>query len=51
VIIGPPLYAEGTGPRAIAELNDRAFAWVSQAQRDIASLDAQSQPQEAQEPA
>jgi len=51
VIIGPPMYAEGTGPRAIAELNDRAFAWVSQAQRDIGSLDAQSQPLEAQEPA
>jgi 1-acyl-sn-glycerol-3-phosphate acyltransferase len=51
VIIGPPMYAEGTGPRAIAELNDRAFAWVSQAQRDIGSLDAQSQPLETQEPA
>jgi 1-acyl-sn-glycerol-3-phosphate acyltransferase len=51
VIIGPPMYAEGTGPRAIAELNDCAFAWVSQTQRDIASLDAQSQPLEAKEPA
>ncbi|MFI8482214.1 lysophospholipid acyltransferase family protein [Pseudomonas sp. NPDC078700] len=38
VIIGAPMHAEGTGPRAIAELNDRAFAWVSQAQRDIGCL-------------
>lgn len=48
VVIGPLMYAQGTGPRAIAELNDRAFAWVSQAQRDIGSLDTQSQPQESQ---
>jgi len=51
VVFGPLMYADGTGPRAIAELNDRAFAWVSQAQRDIGSLDAQSQPHEAQESA
>jgi 1-acyl-sn-glycerol-3-phosphate acyltransferase len=48
VVIGPLMYAEGTGPRAIAELNDRAFAWVSQAQRDIGSLDAQSQQLDTQ---
>jgi 1-acyl-sn-glycerol-3-phosphate acyltransferase len=50
VVIGPLMYAEGTGPRAIAELNDRAFAWVSQAQRDIGSLDTLIQPLEAQTP-
>ncbi|WP_298185560.1 lysophospholipid acyltransferase family protein [uncultured Pseudomonas sp.] len=48
VVIGPLMYAEGTGPRAIAELNDRAFAWVSQAQGEISSLDAQRQPLENQ---
>ena len=36
---------------AIAELNDRAFEWVSQAQREIGSLDAQSQPLETRAPA
>ncbi len=38
VVIGPALYAESTGPRAIAELNDRAFAWVAQTQREIGAL-------------
>jgi 1-acyl-sn-glycerol-3-phosphate acyltransferase len=38
VVIGPAMQAEGTGPRAIAELNERAFAWISQAQRDIGAL-------------
>jgi 1-acyl-sn-glycerol-3-phosphate acyltransferase len=38
VVIGPVMYAEGTGPRAIAELNERAFAWVEQAQRDMGAL-------------
>ena len=28
------MYAEGTGPRAIAALNDRAAAWNEQTQRD-----------------
>lgn len=51
VVIGPLMQAEGTGPRAIAELNDRAFAWVSQAQRDIGSLEEQSQPHDVQAPA
>ncbi len=36
VMIGPALHAEGTGPRAIAELNERAHAWVAQAQAQIA---------------
>jgi len=40
VVIGAPMYAEGTGPRAIAELNDRAFAWVKQAQIDLGALPA-----------
>jgi 1-acyl-sn-glycerol-3-phosphate acyltransferase len=44
VVIGKPMYAEGTGPRAIAELNDRAFAWVSQAQRDIGDLPPDAAP-------
>ena len=44
VVIGAPIYAEGTGPRAIAELNDRAFAWVQQTQIDIGSLPADSRP-------
>jgi len=42
VVIGPAMHAEGTGPRAIAELNERAFVWVSQAQRDIGALAAES---------
>ena len=29
VVIGPPLYAEGDGPRAIADLNQRAEQWIS----------------------
>ena len=41
VVIGPAMQAEGTGPRAIAELNERAFAWISQAQRDIGALAAE----------
>ncbi|MGH8466905.1 MAG: lysophospholipid acyltransferase family protein, partial [Pseudomonas sp.] len=40
VVIGAPMYAEGTGPRAIAELNDRAAAWNEQTQRDMGSLPA-----------
>lgn len=30
VSIGEPMYAEGDGPRAIAELNQRAEAWINQ---------------------
>ncbi|MEG1042388.1 MAG: lysophospholipid acyltransferase family protein [Pseudomonas sp.] len=42
VVIGAPMYAEGTGPRAIAELNDRAAAWNEQTQREMGSLPAQA---------
>jgi len=38
LVIGAPMYAEGTGPRAIAALNDRAFAWNEQTQRQMGSL-------------
>ncbi len=38
VVIGAPMYAEGTGPRAIAELNDRVAAWNEQTQRELGSL-------------
>lgn len=49
VVIGPLMHAEGTGPRAIAELNDRAYEWVRQAQIEIGSLptDSVAQPTEA----
>lgn len=42
VVIGPPMYAEGEGARAIAELNQRAFQWVAQAQLDLGVLDAEA---------
>ena len=42
VVIGEPMYAEGTGPRAIAALNDRAAAWNEQTQRELGSLPAQA---------
>lgn len=38
VMIGPPLFAEGSGPRATAELNDRAAAWITEAQRSMGAL-------------
>ncbi|NQD75388.1 1-acyl-sn-glycerol-3-phosphate acyltransferase, partial [Pseudomonas sp. CrR7] len=38
VVIGAPMYANGTGPRAIAELNDRAAAWNEATQRSMGSL-------------
>ncbi|MDU9392797.1 lysophospholipid acyltransferase family protein [Pseudomonas sp. zfem002] len=41
VVIGAPMWAEGNGPRATAELNDRAAAWNEQTQRDMGSLPAQ----------
>ncbi|NQD95752.1 1-acyl-sn-glycerol-3-phosphate acyltransferase [Pseudomonas sp. CrR25] len=49
VVIGPALHAEGSGPRAIAELNDRAFAWVTQAQRQIGALGPDSVPDDSAE--
>ncbi|CAD5107073.1 lysophospholipid acyltransferase family protein [Zestomonas carbonaria] len=49
VKIGPAMYAKGEGPRAVAELNDRAFAWVAQAQAQISGnvslpADAKAKP-------
>jgi len=38
VVIGEPMYPVGTGPRAIAELNDRAQAWNEATQRAMGSL-------------
>ena len=38
VVIGEPMYAEGTGPRAIAELNDRVQAWNEKTQQEMGSL-------------
>ncbi|MCY1285726.1 1-acyl-sn-glycerol-3-phosphate acyltransferase [compost metagenome] len=35
VKIGPAMHAEGEGPRAIAELNERAYAWVEQVQHEL----------------
>jgi 1-acyl-sn-glycerol-3-phosphate acyltransferase len=49
VVIGPVMHAEGTGPRAIAELNDRAFAWINQAQPEPDSLASAGQPNGANE--
>ncbi|WP_296260588.1 MULTISPECIES: lysophospholipid acyltransferase family protein [unclassified Pseudomonas] len=37
VVIGQPMYAEGTGPRAIAALNDRVFAWNEATQKALGS--------------
>ncbi len=41
VVIGPLMYAEGEGPRAIAELNERAFNWVCQTQQQISGVTPQ----------
>ena len=41
VVIGQALYVEGEGPRAIAELNQRAFEWIAQTQFDLGALDAE----------
>jgi 1-acyl-sn-glycerol-3-phosphate acyltransferase len=38
------MYAEGTGPRAIAALNERAFEWVRQTQIEIGALTADAPP-------
>jgi 1-acyl-sn-glycerol-3-phosphate acyltransferase len=43
LIIGEPMYAEGSGPRAIAALNDRVQAWNEQMQREMGSLPPTSQ--------
>ena len=41
VVIGPAMYAEGEGPRAIAALNQRAYEWIAQAQFDTGALSAE----------
>ncbi|WP_263143654.1 lysophospholipid acyltransferase family protein [Pseudomonas sp. RIT-PI-AD] len=46
VVIGPAMQAEGQGPRAIAELNDRAFRWIEQTQRELGALDAEGYVEE-----
>ena len=51
VVIGPLMYAEGEGPRAIAELNERAFAWVAQTQQEISGVAPQVSPEQASSPA
>lgn len=38
LVIGAPMYAQGSGPRAVAELNDRVAAWNIQVQRELGSL-------------
>jgi len=47
VVIGPLMHAEGEGPRAIAELNERAFAWVAQTQQQISGMAPQVSPESA----
>ena len=42
VVIGPVIHAEGEGPRAIAELNERAYAWVAQTQQQISGVAPQA---------
>ncbi len=44
VVIGEPMYAEGEGPRAIAELNERAEAWIN---AEVARMDAGYQTEAA----
>ncbi|HZJ92886.1 MAG TPA: lysophospholipid acyltransferase family protein [Thiopseudomonas sp.] len=41
VVIGPAMYVEGEGPRAIAALNQRAYEWIAQAQFDTGALSAE----------
>ena len=48
MVIGEPMWAEGTGPRAIAELNDRAAAWNEKTQREMGSLPPQQAVSETQ---
>ena len=45
VVIGPLMHASGTGPRAIAELNDRAQQWVADQQQRIDGYQPQSTPE------
>lgn len=41
VIIGPQMFAEGSGPRAILELNERAFQWVEHTQHQLNAASGQ----------
>ena len=50
VVIGPLMHAQGSGPRAIAELNDRAFNWVEQTQRRLSGVETQVAGSSAIEP-
>ncbi|AGI21918.1 phospholipid/glycerol acyltransferase [Pseudomonas sp. ATCC 13867] len=45
VVIGPAMYAEGEGARAITELNQRAESWVMQTLRDMGELPPEATPQ------
>ncbi|MBD1552887.1 lysophospholipid acyltransferase family protein [Pseudomonas typographi] len=38
VVIGAPLYAAGTGPRDVANLNDQVFAWNEGTQQALGAL-------------
>ncbi|MOA43336.1 hypothetical protein D3C78_1654770 [compost metagenome] len=49
MVIGPVMHAEGSGPRAIAELNERAFAWVKQTQQRISAVPLRDEPVETSE--
>ena len=42
VVFGPVMHAEGEGPRAIAELNQRAEEWVTRTLRDLGELPPQA---------
>ena len=44
VVIGPAMHAEGEGPRAIAELNQRAEEWVARTLREMGELPAPATP-------
>jgi 1-acyl-sn-glycerol-3-phosphate acyltransferase len=46
LVIGEPMYAEGTGPRAIAALNDRVAAWNEATQRAMGSVVAPAPSEE-----
>jgi 1-acyl-sn-glycerol-3-phosphate acyltransferase len=44
VFIGPPMLAEGEGPRAISELNQRAERWINERMAEIDRSPAASAP-------
>lgn len=44
VFIGPPMLAEGEGPRAISELNQRAERWILERMAEIDRIPATSPP-------